>query len=214
MEILGERPDGFRAVLETDEDPAMPDGDYFGAVYLMPWTGNRPAELLAGCHAGHGAGLGDVIADAWRTFTRGRGDRAVLLARYLRAWHGAVFTGSTFASCDGSFVNVITAECLRECWGFTGPAQFAAANPGRDVSADILTEWRAWADGDVYAYAIESASYYVNRDDARDVIIRWEPVWTVGGFYGYPDGYAAARDTALGELAAYGPGGMSAGGAA
>lgn len=206
VEILAERPDGFRAIVDVDEWPHRPDGDWFGVMFSADgWTGH--ADVLGSCYRAHGTELADVLRRAWRHYGSWH-----MVGRYVRAWHDVA--GFDYADRgDGTLVNIVTRECLAECWGWQDVAAYAAQTGSEDVTAGGMAEWLAWADGDVYWYRVERANHYVNREDPADTVTMWETVWSVGGFYG-DAGYTAACEDARAELEAQPPRGESAGGAA
>lgn len=137
-ETLETTEDGrFRVVLEQDTDSGVPEGGSAGHVYRC----ERGTVDLLGTDYDTDREAGSIrhaMVDALSRFGRDWD----LVTRYLRMWHDVV--ALDYLSRDyGEIVGIVTRD-LAESWGCDV-----------DTVTPELTEWEAWADGDVYGYVIE-----------------------------------------------------------
>ena len=194
-EVLETRGD-YRVTLTNDEWADGPDGDGQGSTYSMS---TRRPSLFALVHKGAGpTGFGpgspfhlaEVMRNAWDRF-----QDIDTLERYLRMFHGVVGFDS-FDTQDEKYVNVVTREDLTE-WGFSSLEDYRARADWDDPSHGNLTEWRAYAEGDVWSYAVERREHWTS--DTGKTHDTWETVDSCGGFYGRQ----YAEEAALEALGAY-----------
>lgn len=161
----------YRVVIHPDTDAEAPDADMQGSVYYF----DDRSERFALQHAGKGPDLTEQLIDAWERF----GDTDTI-GRYLRMFYGAVGF-DYFDTRDGKYVSVVTADDLTE-WGFSSIEEYRSQTGHADPSHGILTEWRAYADGDVWGYSVEKLTHWTADDgQTRDT---WEEVDSCWGFYG------------------------------
>jgi hypothetical protein len=165
---------GWRARLVHDEDAGQPCGDAL-APALLVWHG-QPATFAT-----------DVFVPRHqREIAHAYGHYAdpVRFERYLRIVHGAT-TIVTVEDRDLT-VWIFDTSDYRAHIGHTGPI---------DVTGEH-TEWRAWADGDVYGVVVENRHTGTTLwdDGGIDEVEQWRQVDSLWGLYGHDYATGTARE--------------------
>jgi len=178
----------FRAIIEVDQDPYPPDGDFFGTVYAMERGGH--CERV-GSPFKSPDDFSDAIKAAWDHYRDMK-----LVERYLRIFE-AVRGFDYFDTRDGKYINCVTDYDLR-MWGWE-------EGDTRDPAEHNLDEWRHYYEGDVYFVAVEKCmSWHTDDEDADPSDYEdWQAIGDtqVGGYYGEK----WAREAAIEALDGYAP---------
>lgn len=207
-----------RVVVDEDSYDAKPDGDFFGTVYQMDrdgsvstlgtsygvgdpdlgriigwaWSAERDMDHVEAILRGTlnvcaecGSGL-STEADWTETCPSGNEETDLHVPEYE---HESV-VGFDYIDRDyGKMLNVVTMADLK-MWGFESVEEYRQKTGHNDPSHGNLTEWRAWADGDVFYIVIErrvldrhtivtmSGDVVQSTEDET-----WEIVESLHGFY-------------------------------
>ena len=149
---------------------------------MSGWSPSSTAEVLAG---DHGNGEAEAVSRAlehfgspsdreFRKFEKWA--RAFLGTRYIDTWYSDGYRG-WYVALDSAAWRAMVGQ---------------ADDYVRPDGSSYLSEWEAWATGDVYGYVVERrvVQETVTRDldgkeISRDTHPAWEEVDSCWGFYGY-----------------------------
>lgn len=181
-EVLETSADGqFRVRIVPDSDSPNPREDYDHAAHALTVNDyGRYVPVDAD---------GGPLADAFdRLDTLDADMHVTLFTLWARIFHAAVVVESK------------PYEGAHAVWYMTGAeiADQGITDPKLVINGEI-TEYRQWADGDVYGYVVEELTGWTNDDDAEKTMQTWEEVDSCWGYYGYE--YASSE--AKSALAAY-----------
>lgn len=189
-DILEERTDlGLRVRIAGDPYPYPPDDEYMAPVLRLS-TGARPVHLhpLKGSLGPRDDEAVENAARRWGTPSSGTWK---YMEKFLRSYLGATRVDTYFS---GSY------------WYVSYDSENWRQKTGRDLNAalvpeaDLLAEWKAWAEGEVYQYIVEQRVPWKRIDGVLDAELgTWEEVEGCGGYYGYEWAKEAAMDAFTGE---------------
>lgn len=153
----------YRIDYITDDSAERPDNDGFGMVIIGR---HDRIDVTTGAGA-------DRVADAIRSGMSGRA-----IVRYLTmiGYNGATLVSHDYWDADA------TSDRDDRVWGVAWAPDDVPVTRGGDYVGAVLSEWRAWADGDVFGVRVTSPAGNVVHE-----------VW---GYYGYDDCQLYARQDA------------------
>lgn len=168
----------YRAVIIADEDASVPD-----------WDGMYPTLQIDNYSVGPLLGEGAVdFAVILSTFISAVPEPLETFERYLRIFHGTTkfSTYNLGRSREYGYVAFDTAK-WREANG-------VAAEQVKQE--DMLSEVRAWAEGDCWGVRIEKLVHWYTQDEAVEDQDRsdWEELESVWGYYGRDAAEEQARE--------------------
>lgn len=187
-ENVVEERDGYRVIVEIDQYLEEPYDD-----------GQSPVLRIAGFRQEHIAGTSFTSAESderiEEAVSKWGGPSAPewhLVEKYLRAFHGVTQIETYYSGSYYWYVTYDSAE-WRDAVGLTEPG-------GADISA-----WKAYCEGEVYAYRVQKLVKWVTLDPALDPEDRARETWedteySCSGLYGYEYAEQAALE-ALSEAA-------------
>lgn len=173
-EIITTTDDGrYRLRLVVDADPVNPRRDYDHLCHVITPTQRDYIDVDTDVDTD-----GGPLQYGWDHFST-RPDSEALFIRWARMVHGAV---------------VIEHRPARGAWGlwYLMPDQFGeTSDPEKCLRAEI-TEYQAWADGEVYGYIIEEDTTWT-RTGTSETRTTWEEVESRWDFIGYDYALSAAK---------------------
>ena len=171
-EVL-EKAGDYRLVVLLDEYAGNPRTEYDQLCYVVTVPDRRYYDVDAD---------GGPLAAGWRRLLyRYYWERSVeIFTRWARIFHRAV----TLYDSPNEGANAVWYLLPDQARETTDPEHLLHAE--RD-------EYRAWADGSVYAYAIEHRVTWRRTDGAEGEMATWETVDSCFGFYGHEYAQEAGR---------------------
>jgi hypothetical protein len=169
----------YRVQLVIDEAAGEPYDDGGAPIMRLEYQGGywHAEHVDSGGRPHDGDGRIEEAAQRW-------GTDFDLLEKYLRAYHGTTKL-QTWHSGDYWYLAYDTAP-----W-----RDYTGARADLIAGEDLMAEYRAYAEGDVWGYVVErQVTWHADDYDDRD---SWEPVDSCWGFYGHD----YARQSALEALA-------------
>lgn len=162
--------DKYRVNIVADEDGHKPEGDCMAPTLQLD---GYNATIMYG---------DDSFADVFNHFAEHTMNPVDAFERYVRIFHGATSVESYNVGNrrEYAYVTFDTAE-WRERVG------------APEESKDLLTEVRAWADGDVWGVVVEKRVTW-STDEELDDMDTWEEVEAVWGYYGHEWAEQEARE--------------------
>lgn len=186
-DLILEENDNFRVKLEYDMYPEQPYSEGGWPILRIEYGlyGWRAEHLVSG-------GVSDEnVQDAVSRWGSPSKDEWKYMEKYLRGFLGATNV-ETYYSGDYWYVAYDPAEWRARAGLMDG-----------DVPEDMLSEWKAWIEGEVYTIVVEQKTH-VYQDQRRhklgsfDAVSaefdEWEEVSAVGGYYGYEYAVENARE--------------------
>lgn len=195
----------YRAVLELDEFPTMPENE--GAVpSFLIWGGGSSGFVLGGVM--NGEHLPATAESLFEKFEVLRWNRPAGMSveeafeRYLRIFHGAAYAKVRnvhgYSQSDWGYeVEVATPEWLKRM----GWEDAAEAIPVFEKESEEPSELLSWALGDCYVIEVQKQTTFVELDDDGNWVEgtesdAWTHVETYGGYYG-PSWTVYFRESAI-----------------
>jgi len=181
----------FRARIVQNVNPAAPYDDGAAPILRVEYRNGWRAEQVT-------EGTSYVLDPSIVAAAERWGKDVDTFTRYVRAFHG-VSRVDGYTSREGdTFLTLDPAD-----WR----ADVGASVEAVTAQDDLMSEYRAYLEGDTYLVVVEKRETWrnVDTDDERE---EWAEVASCGGFYGDADGYVTDRAREMiAETAGMGPDG-------
>jgi len=166
----------YRLRLEIDQWSQSPRTDHDNLCHVITVPGSRYIDVDAD---------GGLLQDGWGRIKE-RADAVEVFTRWACTFHGAVIAVHTPAQGADSIWYLL-------------PDGIAEVTDPQEYIRGEISEYRHWADGEVYGYTIEKSVTWKRADNQDGEMRTWEPLESCWGYIGHQ----WAVEAATAEFALY-----------